>query len=87
MERHKFNTGEEVPKTGIYRVAHSGHRLPHEVTLLAGQIFPRCCKCNDAVQFEVVRHANLIESDRSFKVVVYELPVLEEDDTAEAIAG
>lgn len=89
MERHKFNTGETVPETGIYRVTHSGHRLPHEVTLLANQVFPRCSKCQNAVQFEAVRHASLIEADKSFKVVIYELPTLEDDDNgnSEAMAG
>ena len=89
MDQQKFSTGQTVPKTGIYRVTHAGHRLPHEVTLLAGQTFPRCSKCKDAVRFKGLRHARRIEADPSFRVIVYELPVLEkeEDDAAEAIAG
>lgn len=82
-----FSTGQTVPETGIYRVMHAGHRLPHEVTLLAGQAFPRCAKCKDAVAFTPVRHATPIDADRGFKVIVYELPVLEEDDPPQAIAG
>ena len=81
-----FYTGQEVPETGIYRVVHSGHRLPHEVTLLAGQTFPRCSKCQDAVEFEVVRHAPHIETDLGFRIIVYELPVLEEDIAPEPLA-
>jgi YjzC-like protein len=80
MSEEKFNTGQTVPQSGIYRVTHAGHRLPHEVTLIAGEIFPRCSKCKDAVQFEAVRHATLAQADRSFKIVVYELPVVEEED-------
>ncbi|HEV2964625.1 MAG TPA: hypothetical protein VG649_22545 [Candidatus Angelobacter sp.] len=87
MRPQKFSTDEVVPESGIYRVTHKGHRLPHEVTLLAGQIFPRCSKCKDRVQFEVVRHASHIQAQPGFNVVVYELPVFEEDDTPEAVAN
>jgi hypothetical protein len=89
VRSQKFSTGEVVPDSGIYRVMHEGHRLPHEVTLLARQIFPRCSKCKDRVQFEVIRHASHIQAQPGFNVVVYELPVFEEeeDDTPEAVAG
>lgn len=84
----KFNTGDTVPQSGIYRVTHAGHRLPHEVTLLADQIFPRCSKCKDHVQFEVLRHAPHIQGHPGFNVVIYELPVFEEeDDTPKAMAN
>ena len=77
----RFATGDTVPESGIYQVTHKDHRLPHEVTLLAGQIFPRCSKCNDRVFFEAVRYAQQIHEGRdSFKVVVYELPVLDEEN-------
>jgi hypothetical protein len=82
-----FRTGEMVPKSGIYRVTHLRHRLPHEVTLLAGQNFPRCSRCKSAVQFQAVRYARAVNSDPTFRIVIYELPVLEEDDTQEAIAS
>lgn len=39
-----FRTGEPIPESGIYRVIHKAHRLPHEVTLVWGQAFPRCAK-------------------------------------------
>lgn len=87
MRPQKFSTDEVVPESGIYRVTHKGHRLPHEVTLLVGHIFPRCSKCKDSVQFEVVRHASHIQAQPGFNVVVYELPVFEEDDTPEAVAN
>jgi hypothetical protein len=86
VKPQKFNTDETVPESGIYRVMHAGHRLPHEVTLLSGQVFPRCSKCKDQVQFEVVRHASHIQGLPGFNVVVYELPVFEEDDASETVA-
>ena len=88
MGEKTFTTGQTVPHSGIYRVIHADHRLPHEVTLVAGEFFPRCSKCKDAVQFEVIRQATLALSDKSFKIVVYELPVVEEeDDPSKTIAS
>jgi hypothetical protein len=87
MTDRKFNTGQTVPESGVYRVTHAGHRLPREVTLLAGQTFPRCSKCKAAVQFRVVRRAQFIDTSTGFKVIIYELPVLDEDDTPEALAS
>ena len=87
MNEQKFSTGQTVPESGIYQVTHAEHRLPHEVTLLAGQIFPRCSKCKGAVLFHVVRYAAISDADPHFKVVVYELPALEEDDAPETIAS
>ena len=75
-----FRTGQTVPASGIYRVTHLRHRLPHEVTLLAGQTFPRCSKCKDSIQFQPVRYAATVQADPDFKVVVYELPVLEDEE-------
>ena len=80
MKKNTFSTDQTVPHSGIYRVIHAGHRLPHEVTLIAGEVFPRCSKCKDAVQFEPIRQASLAQADKSFKIVVYELPVVEEED-------
>ena len=87
MPDKEFRTGETVPKSGIYRVTHKRHRLPHEVTLLGGQLFPRCSKCKDAVEFHVVRQAVPIQSDSSFKVAVYELPVVDDDEPPKKIAS
>ena len=77
-----FRTDEMVPYSGIYRVRHKKHRLPHEVTLFKDQKFPRCAKCQNAVTFELVRAANT-ETDGARGLVapicVYELPVLDDE--------
>ncbi len=52
-----LETGLEVKESGIYRVYHREHRLAHEVTLVAGQRFPRCGRCRGAVKFELVKSA------------------------------
>jgi hypothetical protein len=48
------------------------------VTLLTNQSFPRCSKCAEPVDFELVRSATDIGG---FKVMLYELPeVLGQDE-------
>ncbi len=81
MPGGKFKTGAVIPESGIYRVEHSSHRLPHEVTLLKGEKFPKCQKCSDAVTFKLVRGLKYQTVVREFKwrITLYELPVLEED--------
>jgi len=80
--RPTFRTDETVPQSGIYRVLHKKHRLPHEVTLLKDQQFPRCSKCKNAVVFELVRAAQVeteVTTGQSIRIYLYELPVFEED--------
>ena len=66
-----FHTGDAIPASGIYRVTHNQHRLPHEVTLLIGNNFPRCEQCDGAVRFKILRS---VEED-NFLVSLYVLPV------------
>ena len=73
-----FKTGQIVPESGIYRVVHAGHRLPHEVTLLKGEAFPRCAKCADKVEFEAVSLAPSLP-EKHGRIVLYELPELENE--------
>ena len=75
-----------MPTTGIYRIIHTAHRLPHEVILVAGGQFPRCSKCDVWVSFELV-----LETRARFEyepVQMYELPVVDDEvkkaDAAEA---
>ena len=76
-----FRTGEVIKESGIYRVHHGSHRLPHEVTVLQGQRFPRCAKCDDAVMFELIQAAEpyVPENKETLRIYLYELPVLDED--------
>lgn len=73
-----FRTGEKIPRNGIYRVIHRKHRLPHEVTLLKDEEFPKCAKCHDAVTFELVYgiESTHVVHDFSMRIRLYELPVL-----------
>ena len=73
-----FKTGQNVPESGIYRVVHSEHRLPHEVTLLKGEAFPRCSKCADLVEFEPISLAPSLP-EKHGRIVLYELPEMEDE--------
>jgi hypothetical protein len=76
-----FKTGETILHSGIYRVVHDKHRVPHEVTLLRGQVFPKCSKCQDAVVFEVLRGVTFSDDNMELSPMIrlYELPVLDEE--------
>ena len=79
--RSVFKTGATVPESGIYRVFHTAHRLPHEVTLFRENMFPRCSKCKDEVVFELLHAAS-----RTFafeRLTLYELPAMDDDQPAE----
>jgi hypothetical protein len=50
----KFVPGQRVPQSGRYRVHHDSHRLMHEASLRAGEIFPCCKQCHTKISFELV---------------------------------
>jgi hypothetical protein len=85
MHRGRFKTGTVIPASGIYSIRHSAHRLPHEVTLLKGEIFPKCQKCGDAVTFKLVRMLTYQTTvkNSSWRITLYELPVIDGDDASE----
>jgi hypothetical protein len=85
--RHRLhNTGESVRKSGIYRVLHSEHRLPREVTLMEGHVFPDCEECSSLVQFEFLRPVTKVIQER-FRVIVHSLPVLDDEEESRSKAG
>lgn len=80
--RPTFRTGERILQSGIYEVTHRKHRVPHEVTLLIDEMFPRCAKCQDAVKFRLLRAIQIktdVTTEQSARIHLYELPVFEED--------
>jgi hypothetical protein len=84
----RYRTGLKIRESGIYKVIHSKHRLPHEVTLLKGESFPRCSKCGSAVEFKLLRAAPQLGEAGGFRIVLYELPAAEEpEEKADAEAA
>ena len=67
-----FKAGDTVKKSGIYSVRHKDtHAEDHDVTCLAGKIFPECGECGDGVRFLLVRHATQVGRHEQFKSRVY----------------
>jgi hypothetical protein len=69
---------------------HSEHRLPGEVTLMEGHVFPDCEKCSSVVQFEFLRAVTnpiLQSGQERFRVIVHSLPVVDDEDESESKAG
>jgi len=87
MAGKAFNSGAKVPTSGIYSVAHLQHRLPHEVTLIKGETFPTCSKCQAVVRFKLVYAAPRIDEPGAFRVTLYNLPVMEEEEEKKAAAS
>ncbi len=76
-----FRTGQKVPESGIYRVVHAEHRLPHEVTLIKDTEFPRCSKCKEHVTFEIVSLAPRVDKMRE-RIVLHQLPEMSDESAA-----
>ena len=79
LRQFSYRAGMPVPQDGVYRVQHSSHRVPHEVTLLAGGNFPPCSQCGGVVSFELVRGVAAGDTGR-FHVTLYQLPVIDDDN-------
>jgi hypothetical protein len=58
-----YSPGETAPASGVYLVRHYQHRLPHEVTILKDEQFPRCRRCGPQVRFELLRDAVSLDDD------------------------
>lgn len=86
VKKLRYRTGLKVPFSGIYNVIHKQHRLTHEVTLLKSNTFPRCAKCDKAVQFELIM--GIAEPDSfGFRVVLNEIPEIETAELATEAAA
>jgi hypothetical protein len=59
----EFRPGDSAAVTGVYRATHLRHRMPHEITVLEAEVFPRCKKCGDKVKFELVHAAPRFKGD------------------------
>jgi DNA-binding NarL/FixJ family response regulator len=74
----RYTTGQEILESGIYTVSHQQHRLPHQVTLLKGETFPRCAKCGDLVEFLLDQSAPYVAGNTRFPIRLFALPDLDD---------
>ncbi|HLZ00148.1 MAG TPA: hypothetical protein VKT33_13900 [Candidatus Angelobacter sp.] len=61
-----YHAGQPVPCTGLYRVNHYQHRLPHDVFITHDRLFPPCRKCGERVTFRLSTTANSLFADLDF---------------------
>jgi hypothetical protein len=61
-----FVPGAVAARSGIYRVHHYAHRMPHLVTITAGTVLPKCKRCGDKVRFMPMVAAEPINMDVDF---------------------
>jgi hypothetical protein len=63
-----FRAGEIVKQSGIYEAIHEGaHRNPHDVVMIASDLFPKCDTCTNQVRFRLLRTAPYIFTDEDFE--------------------
>jgi len=62
----RFVPAEIAPRSGVYRVHHYAHRMPHLVAVVRGMTFPKCKRCGDKVRFVPMIAAEPIETDVDF---------------------
>ena len=67
MAERRFQPGEAVPSSGVYRIIHGNHREDHDGILLHGQTFPACVVCGEKVRFQLVQASNPIEKQPDFE--------------------
>lgn len=62
----QLEPGDIAPRSGVYRVHHYAHRMPHLVIILAGTAFPKCKRCGEKVRFVPMVPAEPISTDVDF---------------------
>lgn len=59
----RLHAGATAPRSGVYRVHHQRHRMPHLVIILEGDTLPPCKHCGDRVEFSPFMHAEAVDAD------------------------
>jgi hypothetical protein len=68
MANEIYKPGQEVPKSGIYKVIHdSNHTQEHEITAVIGETFPPCNGCGHHPRFSLVRAAHHLSTHDNFR--------------------
>ena len=67
MERETYRPGDRAPDSGIYRVVHHAHRLPHDVTIAKDTVLPACARCGEHVRFTYLQPASFVADDYDFR--------------------
>jgi hypothetical protein len=68
-----FRAGEKVPTSGVYDVIHDKidgqvHAIDHQLTLVAGNVFPNCKACQGWVRFRIYYPVDHVGTNPNFGV-------------------
>ena len=67
----RMHCGARAPHTGVYRVFHQRHRMPHMVVILKDQALPRCKHCGDRVEYAPFMRAELPDADPDLRLAAH----------------
>jgi hypothetical protein len=62
----RLRAGDLAPQSGIYRVHHRAHRLPHDVYVNAGTRLPVCRRCGRDAEFGLLMAGPELQTDFDF---------------------
>jgi hypothetical protein len=62
----RLAAGTKAPHSGIYRVYHYRHRMPHSVIVLKDDPLPACHYCGARVEFVELMDGDVAASDYDF---------------------
>ena len=65
-DKGTYRPGQQAPQTGLFRVVHYQHRLPHNAVMRKGDRFPLCNKCGDRVAFSLSETVHSLNADEDF---------------------
>jgi hypothetical protein len=68
----EFKPGDKVPTSGIYDVIHDRldgdqHAQTHQITAIAGRVFPLCRGCHGWVRFRLHQAAEHLDAHEHFR--------------------
>ncbi len=64
----RLKPGDSAPVTGLYRVYHYAHRMPHDAFVPRGDPLPACNTCGERVRFVVITsNFRPVEQDRDLR--------------------
>jgi hypothetical protein len=62
----RLHAGDVAPQSGIYRVYHRAHRLPHNVYVNGGARLPECRRCGRGAEFGLIMPGPGLDTDFDF---------------------
>ena len=65
----KFESSEQVPRSGLYRVNHTRHPI-RDIVLLQGRTFPVCPRCLSEIEFALISAIPMESAEGRFRLLM-----------------